>query len=413
MPTLLSSLANHDVWLDFLKVKIECGHTKKKELSQLKQFVEKKLYTDIANKIISGSYVFNPPAKTEINKSGSTKKRVVYRFERDETFVLKLVALLLYKYDYVMSPACYSFRKHITAKNALDNITAIDCLSDKYVLKVDIHNYFNSIPADKLAEQINLTITDDEPLRKFLMDLVSANKSIVYTIHGNPEIITENRGAMAGVPVSAFFANIYLGSLDKMFTDRAIPYFRYSDDIMVFADSETEILEYKNIIFNHIEQKGLTINPDKVKISKPGEEWEFLGFCYRNHRIDLASATLTKIKAKIKRKAKALMRSRGRKNMSFDEAAADLIDHFNRKFYREFSDNDFTWSRWFFPVITTDESLKKIDEYLVEYVRFLHTGRHTKKNFEVSYDQIKELGFKSLVNEYYKKRDAQNCTSLT
>ena len=413
MSTILSSLADNSVWLDFLKVKTECGHTKKKELALLKQFVEKKLYTDIANKIISGSYIFNPPVKTEINKSGSNKKRVVYRFAREETLVLKLLAHLLYKYDYLMSPACYSFRKHITAKNALDDITAISNLSTKYVLKADIHNYFNSIPADKLAEQISLAITDDEPLRNLLVDLVTCNKSIIYTIHGESETITENRGAMAGVPVSAFFANIYLGSLDKMFTNRGIPYFRYSDDIMVFADSETEILDYKNLIFRHIEQKGLTINPDKVKISKPGEEWEFLGFCFRNGRIDLANATITKIKSKIKRKAKALMRSRGRKNMSFDEAAANLIDHFNRKFYREFSDNDFTWSRWFFPVITTDESLKQIDEYLVEYVRFLHTGRHTKKNFEVSYDQIKELGFKSLVNEYYKKRDAQNCTSLT
>jgi len=204
--------------------------------------------------------------------------------------------------------------------------------------------------------------------------------------------------------VSAFFANIYLTPLDEIFTQRGIPYFRYSDDIMVFADSEEEILEHKNLIFNYIESRGLSINPDKVKISNPGEVWEFLGFCYRNGRIDLADATITKIKSKIKRKAKALMRSRLRKNRSFDDVAADLIDHFNRKFYREFSDNDFTWSRWFFPVITTDQSLKIIDDYLVEYVRFLHTGRHTKKNFEVSYPEIKELGFKSLVNEYYKYR---------
>ena len=404
MPTLLSQLTSHTVWLDFLKVKTECGHTKKKELARLKHFVENKMYSGIATQILSGNYTFQLPVKTEINKSGSNKKRVVYRFDSDETMVLKLLAHLLYKYDGVMSRACYSFRKHITAKNALDDITSIPCLSDKYVLKADIHNYFNSIPADKLANEITQNITDDEPLQKLLVDIVTVNKSIVYTEKDKSETITENRGAMAGVPVSAFFANIYLTPLDEIFTQRGIPYFRYSDDIMVFADSEEEILEHKNLIFNYIESRGLSINPDKVKISNPGEVWEFLGFCYRNGRIDLADATITKIKSKIKRKAKALMRSRLRKNRSFDDVAADLIDHFNRKFYREFSDNDFTWSRWFFPVITTDQSLKIIDDYLVEYVRFLHTGRHTKKNFEVSYPEIKELGFKSLVNEYYKYR---------
>ena len=402
MPTLLSDLASHAVWLDFLKVKTECGHTKKKELARLNNFVENKLYSQIATQILSGDYTFQLPVKTEINKSGSNKKRVVYRFNSDETLVLKLLAHLLYKYDGQMSRACYSFRKHITAKNALDDITSIPCIADKYVLKADIHNYFNSIPADKLADEITKNITDDEPLRKLLVDIVTVNKSIVYPERDKPEIVTENRGAMAGVPVSAFFANIYLTPLDDMFTQRDIPYFRYSDDIMVFADSEEKINEYKKLIFNHIEERGLSINPDKVKISKPGEVWEFLGFCYRNGRIDLADATITKIKAKIKRKAKALMRSQKRKGRSFDNVAADLIDHFNRKFYREFSDNDFTWSRWFIPGITTDQSLKLIDDYLVEYVRFLHTGRHTKKNFEISYDEIKELGFKSLVNEYYR-----------
>ena len=402
MPTLLSDLTSHAVWLDFLKVKAECGHTKKKELARLNNFVENKLYSQIATQILSGDYTFQLPVKTEINKSGSNKKRVVYRFNSDETLVLKLLAHLLYKYDGRMSRACYSFRKHITAKNALDDITSIPCIADKYVLKADIHNYFNSIPADKLADEITKNITDDEPLRKLLVDIVTVNKSIVYPERDKPEIVTENRGAMAGVPVSAFFANIYLTPLDDIFTQRDIPYFRYSDDIMVFADSEEKINEYKKLIFNYIEERGLSINPDKVKISKPGEVWEFLGFCYRNGRIDLADATITKIKAKIKRKAKALMRSQKRKGRSFDDVAADLIDHFNRKFYREFSDNDFTWSRWFFPVITTDQSLKLIDDYLVEYVRFLHTGRHTKKNFEVSYAEIKELGFKSLVNEYYR-----------
>ncbi|MBR6179184.1 MAG: hypothetical protein IKQ70_15070 [Bacteroidales bacterium] len=403
MQSLLTSLSDPSIWLEFLKIRTEDGHTKKKELARLKAFVENKLYVDIANNIISGNYVFDSPVKTEINKSGSTKKRIVYRFDSEETLVLKLLAHLLYKYDNKLSPACYSFRKHLTAKNAFDKITAIPNLADKYVLKVDIHNYFNSIPSQCLVDEIKNVIDDDQQLCQLLVNLVLANKAYCYNENGERLLITENRGAMAGVPVSAFFANIYLTSMDEAFTKIGVPYFRYSDDIIVFADNGDDLQRYKDLIFSIIDEKGLTINTTKVKISAPGEEWEFLGFCYRNGNVDLASATLHKIKSKIKRKAKALMRSQVRKGRSFDDVAADLIDHFNRKFYREFSDNDFTWCRWFFPVITTAESLKAIDNYLVEYVRFLRSGRHTKKNFVVDYTEIKELGFKSLVNAYYKK----------
>ena len=72
------------------------------------------------------------------------------------------------------------------------------------------------------------------------------------------------------------------------------------------------------------------------------------------------------------------------------------------KFYRELNTKELTWCKWYFPIITTHNSLKIIDEYLINYLRFLSTGRFTKKNFNITYDYLKSLGFKSLVNEYYK-----------
>ena len=59
-------------------------------------------------------------------------------------------------------------------------------------------------------------------------------------------------------------------------------------------------------------------------------------------------------------------------------------------------------------MITTSEGIKKIDNYLLQYLRFLSTGRHCKQNYNVRYNTLKELGFKSLVNEYYKFKDFEN-----
>lgn len=47
---------------------------------------------------------------------------------------------------------------------------------------------------------------------------------------------------MAGTPMSPFLANVYLTEMDKYFEERDVLYFRYSDDIILFADSMEELL---------------------------------------------------------------------------------------------------------------------------------------------------------------------------
>ena len=78
----------------------------------------------------------------------------------------------------------------------------------------------------------------------------------------------------------------------------------------------------------------------------------------------------------------------------------------NNKFYggrdKELDMDEFTWCRWFFPNITTDVSLKEIDEYMQQYIRYIITGRHYKGNYRITYNQLKEWGYRSLVHEYYK-----------
>ena len=399
--SLLQLLDDKAAWLDFLEYKRRLLPPKCNFIKRLEKYVAQEAYHDIAAGLVSGTYCYDLPAKNTINKNGSSKKRTIYRFDWRETMVLKLLTHLLYKYDYKICGNCYSFRRNTTAKNAIDAVSHIKKLAQKYVLKIDVSNYFNSIPSTMLADAIAATIDDDTQLSAFIIGLIKEDAAYLYG-NGTRTIIRENRGAMAGVPVSAFCANIYLDGLDRLFDSMGVDYFRYSDDILIVADSMTQVDEYLKIVTDFLAAKGLTINEKKLHISHPGEGFDFLGFVFYNGNIDLAASTLQKAKAKIRRKAKSLMRRRNRLGESFDMAASDLAAHFNRKFYDEEHDNGFTWSRWFFPSITTSKSLKIIDQYLEQYMRYLSTGRHTKKNFNVRYETLKELGFRSLVAEYYK-----------
>ena len=209
------------------------------------------------------------------------------------------------------------------------------------------------------------------------------------------------KGIMAGTPISSFYANLFLRGLDEYFCEKGIKYIRYSDDIIVFGNSEEDTEEYAGYIREYLSGRGLSVNPQKEVFSSPEEGWSFLGFSYRRGTVDISSVTVKKIKAKMRRKSRALLRWRERNNISGEKAAAAFIRIFRRKLLESPKDNELSWSFWFFSVINTADSLREIDRYAVDCIRYIITGTRRKSRFRVGYEDIKKLGFVSLVNSYY------------
>ena len=229
---------------------------------------------------------------------------------------------------------------------------------------------------------------------------------LVFTIEYD-EII-EQKGIMAGTPLASFYANLYLKDIDEFFGSCSIPYARYSDDVILFAPTRQIAEEYAFRFRRMLDEKGLTMNPSKECFFAPDEGWVFLGFQCRGSVVDIAPATVQKIKGKMRRKARALKRWADRKGKPGEAAAIAFIRAFNRKLLDGGNDeNELTWSLWFFPVISTADSLHVIDRYCQDCICFLVSGKHTKARFNVSYDKMKQLGYRCLVHEFYRFKAGQ------
>ena len=395
--SLLEKLKDKDIWYSFLNYKIEKGTLFFEEEKELRDFIDNERYLTMVEQLNNFNYCFGCPEKLLVNKMGSTKKRVVYSFAQEENFILKLMAFLLHKYDNLFAPNLYSFRQNYSTKDALRILTQQD---NVYCYKVDIHNYFNSIDRDVLLQKLS-SIIDDQQLIWFFNQILKQDKC---NFEGNT--IKENMGGMAGTPISAFFANVYLMDMDWCFSNNNILYARYSDDIIVFSKDQESLKEYVNVLQEFIVKNNLQINSEKENYYFPSEAWEFLGVSCLNREIDLSSGTIKKIKGKIRRKCRALYRWKLKKRVSTENAIKATIKVFSKKFYGISKTSELTWSKWFFPVLTTDKSLKIIDAYLEENLRYISTGKHTKKNFkQVTYKTLKDLGFVPLVKAFwdYKK----------
>ena len=113
----------------------------------------------------------------------------------------------------------------------------------------------------------------------------------------------------------------------------------------------------------------------------------------------------------MRRKARALSRWQDRSCLSPDKAARAFIRIFNRKLLEEADDSDLSWSRWFFSVINTTESLRVIDHYAQDCLRVLLSGTRTKARYNARYEDLKALGYRSLVHAYYAYRKDEAASS--
>ena len=372
---------------------------RKRDQEDLIKFVNEREYAELVERLAKGQEM-SLPRILEVNKNGVKTKRVVFSFEREENYFLKMLAYLLKEYDNLFSDNLYSFRNNTGVKKAIGKILSNVDFDQVYSYKVDIHDYFNSINVDRILDKLRKQLPSETWLLAFFERLLRNP----YARKDNTRIIAK-KGVMAGTPTSGFLANLYLHDMDRYFGEKRILYARYSDDIIVFSEVEESIRDYESVIKGFLQDNELEVNPIKEVRTGPGEKIDFLGFEFLAREINISDMAEKKIKAKIKRKAKALYRWKIHKPASNERAAKALIRYLNDKFYNNSIRGEITWCRWYFPLITTDDKLRRIDVYAIQNIRYLFTGKYSKKNYDLEYESIKEMGYRSLVNSFwnYKK----------
>lgn len=406
--TLLDYLADMDVWVGFYEQKADMGFMREEDSQKLFHYIRQKRYLPIVERIQNGQGL-SIPVKKYISKEGVSKKRVVYMLPEDEANVMKLLTwLLIRKYDNVLSRNLYSFRPGVSVKSAMKQIVLHHGIQQYYSYKLDIRNYFNSINIPILLASLSEIFADDPKLYDFFANMLSDLRVVE-----DGKVICEDKGVMAGMPAAVFFANLYLTALDNVFDAMSdVLYCRYSDDIIVFAPDQEKLNKAKAVLHEYLRKFRLDINHDKEVETLPGERWTFLGFSYLNGEIDVSAVSVRKMKAKMRRKARALVRWKKIKRKDGWMAARAFIKHFNKKLYTSTDTHEINWSRWYFPLLTTNRSLKEIDVYMQDCIRYIVTERRTKSRYNFRYEQMKELGLMSLVNNWYSFRKRNRIDSM-
>jgi hypothetical protein len=382
-------LRSPQFWDELLFQEDGYGRWGRRKLAAYRQLVDGGEVGETVAEYAAGRLTLGPPHRRLLNKADGRKK-VVFTFAGADELLLKgLNRILQTSAAADHSRLCHSFQPGRGPRTAYRDIRRIRGLPRMHCLHLDVSDFFNSIPVEPLIASLPATITGDEPLYRLLATTLRDRR----VLSGDEVIVDTHKGVMAGTPLAPLLSNLYLRPLDDVFEQAGVPFLRYADDMVVFG-SEHEVLQHGAEIEERLAALGLALNPRKTRLSAPGEPWEFLGLRYDRGAIDLAGNSVRKLRRRIRRIVR-----RARKRQDPAQAA---VRRLNRRLYGIGGrSTDFTWASWFFPLLTVDVTLHRLDRLIQEQLRFAVTGVHSRRNFKaVPYEGLRGVGYLPLVSAY-------------
>ena len=160
------------------------------------------------------------------------------------------------------SPYSYAYRSGAGVQAALEQYCRYGSVY-RFAAKTDPYNCFDNMDYSVLRSALQ-TFFDDAVLIDLLMRYAR------LPILEDGEAKERERGIPQGAPLSPLLCNIYMHSLDLLLTEREIPFIRYADDLVVFANELASLSACRELAEQHLCQSlKLTPNPKKAQRGAP------------------------------------------------------------------------------------------------------------------------------------------------
>jgi group II intron reverse transcriptase/maturase len=187
----------------------------------------------------------------------------------------------------------FGFRPGRCCHQAIEQVLSYHKQGDRVTLDADISGFFDNIPHRVIMEAIAHEVSDGNILRlveKFLQAGVMENGVFKPTTVGTPQ----------GGVVSPLLANIALDHLDWQLHGAGYRFVRYADDFVVVCQTRQQAEQALTLVEQVLTDLGLSLSPEKTKITTYGKGYEFLGFHLSSRSRRMRPKSVEKFKAKIR-----------------------------------------------------------------------------------------------------------------
>jgi len=142
----------------------------------------------------------------------------------------------------------------------------------KYVVELDVKDFFDSILHDKLMPMLNGYVED----RKLLILL---ERYIVCKVEYDCNVRTKTKGLLQGNSLSPMLSNIYMTEFDFWMEEQNCSFVRFADNINVYVNSLQEGYDILHKVEQKLKEYGLEIKPEKKGVY-PVVSRKYLGYSF-------------------------------------------------------------------------------------------------------------------------------------
>ena len=187
----------------------------------------------------------------------------------------------------------YGFRPKRNCHEALWRVLQLHEDGYVHVLDADIHGFFDNIPHHVIMNGLRAMVADGNILNlieKFLTSGVMESGQWRPTSIGTPQ----------GGVISPLLANIALDFLDWHLDELGYRFVRYADDFVVLCQSERQAQEALRVVQARLTELGLTLSPEKTRVTTFGKGYSFLGFDISSRSVRMRGKSVEKFKTTLR-----------------------------------------------------------------------------------------------------------------
>jgi len=188
----------------------------------------------------------------------------------------------------------YGFRPQRSCHDAVRKVLEIGGQGYRWVLDADISGFFDNLSHEAIMRELADVVADGNILglvEKFLRAGVMEGGRRQPTRVGTPQ----------GGVVAPLLANIALNVLDWHLHQHGYQCVRYADDFVVLCRSEHDAKEARNLVERLLADRlGLTLSPEKTKVTRFHEGFAFLGFDIKSRFVRMRAKSVENFKTKVR-----------------------------------------------------------------------------------------------------------------
>ena len=246
---------------------------------------KRKQIPKLAEELRTGTWKPQPYMEIEVakTKNPDEMRKLGMTAIRDKIVQHAIKSVIEPRYEKIFLGNSYGYRPGKGATKAIRRVLA-ECHRPqyKYLLRLDIDNFFDTIDHEILQKRLIAAGTETEIVRLIMLSIKMGKVK-----QNSLEWVETEYGTPQGAVLSPILSNLYLHSFDQFAVSKNVPYVRYADDFLFLTETKEQAEEILAKTEVYLKEKlKLSLNqPPEIIDLKDG--FDFLGITIKDKKASI------------------------------------------------------------------------------------------------------------------------------